>query len=63
MCNLRFVSQASAVQALKEIKFIQDRHSNKVQGRLDTRQQIIEGKLKPKGDALLIKAKHLGPKK
>lgn len=48
---------ASAVQQLKEIKFIQDRHNKKIQGRHEARQQIIDSKLKPKGDALLSKSK------
>ncbi|XP_034250083.1 39S ribosomal protein L52, mitochondrial-like [Thrips palmi] len=48
---------ASAVRQLKEIKFIQNRHSMKVQGRLDEKQHIINSKLKPKGDALANKSK------
>lgn len=51
--------QAAAVQQLKEIKFIQERHGKKVQGRLDARQHIIENKLKPKGDLLLSKPRKL----
>lgn len=46
---------AAAVLHLKEIKFILDRETHNKQSASTERQQIIEGKLKPKGDKLLKK--------